>query len=218
MSKTDGQEEALVVVVDDDDSIRTGLGALFRSLDMRVELFASADDLLAFPFPSVPTCVVLDVRLRGTNGLNVQRQLRGQGVHVPIVFMTGHADIPMTVQAMKDGAADFLTKPFREQDLLDAVAAAHRADRDRRGAESQDVALRRRHASLTPREREVMGMAAAGLMNKQIAAEIGLSEVTVKIHRGNAMRKMGARTFADLVRMAQQLELPAATDSTVPRR
>jgi FixJ family two-component response regulator len=208
MSRAEVGDEALVVVVDDDDSIREALGSLFRSLDMRVELFASAAELLSFPFPAMPTCLVLDVRLRGTNGLNLQRQLRDEGVQVPIVFMTGHGDIPMSVQAMKAGAADFLTKPFREQDLLDAVAAAIKVDRDRRGQQRDDVALRARHAGLTPREREVMGMAAAGLMNKQIAAQIGLSEVTVKIHRGHAMRKMGARTFADLVRMAQQLGLP----------
>lgn len=198
-------EDALVVVVDDDDGLRAALSSLFRSLDMRVELFSSAAELLRFGFPPIPTCLVLDVRLRGINGLDLQTQLTREGIDVPIVFMTGHGDIPMTVQAMKAGAADFLAKPFREQDLLDAVSAALRTDRERRDTALRDAELRQRYEALTPREREVMGMAASGLMNKQIAGEIGLSQVTVKIHRGQAMRKMRARTFADLVRMAQAL-------------
>jgi FixJ family two-component response regulator len=202
---TQPADDALIVVVDDDDGLRAALSSLFRSLDMRVQLFSSAAELLQFHFPPIPTCLVLDVRLRGINGLDLQTQLARNGVNVPIVFMTGHGDIPMTVQAMKAGAADFLAKPFREQDLLDAVSSALRTDRERRDAALRDEELRRRYEALTPREREVMGMAAAGLMNKQIAGEIGLSQVTVKIHRGQAMRKMRARTFADLVRMAQAL-------------
>jgi FixJ family two-component response regulator len=159
------------------------------------------------PRPDLPSCLVLDVRLQGTSGLDCQRELVAANVQLPIVFMTGHGDIAMTVRAMKAGAVDFLAKPFREQDLIDAVAAAHQQDRLRREAERNHQHLLERYLTLTPREQQVMALAASGLMNKQIAAEIGLSEITVKIHRGQAMRKMSARSFADLVRMAQALEL-----------
>ncbi|XQU71733.1 Response regulator [Cupriavidus sp. H18C1] len=197
--------ESMVLIVDDDAGLRSALGSLFRSVGMQVALFGSAAELLDFPLPDMPCCLVLDVRLRGPSGLDLQSRLVQMGVSIPIIFMTGHGDIPMTVAAMKAGAVDFLPKPFRDQDLLDAVSAALERDRSRRQGMRQIEDMRRHYAALTPREAEVMGMAVTGLLNKQIAAEIGISEVTVKIHRGQAMRKMKARTFADLVMMAQQL-------------
>ncbi len=163
-----------------------------------------------FTRPDLPSCLVLDVRLQGTSGLDFQNELLMANINLPIVFMTGHGDIAMTVRAMKAGAVDFLTKPFREQDLIDAVSAAHVRDKQRREAERGNDELRSRYATLTPREQTVMTLAASGLMNKQIASEIGLSEITVKIHRGQAMRKMFARSFADLVRMAQTLGVDQA--------
>ncbi len=195
----------MVLVVDDDAALRRALGNLFRSVGLNVALFASAAELLATPFPTTPCCLLLDVRLRGPSGLDLQSRLGQMGIHIPIIFMTGYGDIAMTVAAMKAGAEDFMPKPFRDQDLLDAVAAALEKDRLRREGLRQVEALRACYQSLTPREGEVMGLAVAGLLNKQIAAEIGISEVTVKIHRGQAMRKMKARTFAELVLMAQQL-------------
>ncbi|AGW95001.1 response regulator transcription factor [Cupriavidus sp. DF5525] len=198
-------DDAMVLVVDDDAALRRALGSLFRSVGLNVTLFASAAELLAFPVPDTPCCLVLDVRLRGPSGLDLQSRLGQMGIPIPIIFMTGYGDIAMTVAAMKAGAEDFMPKPFRDQDLLDAVAAALEKDRLRREGLRQVEALRARHQALTPRETEVMGLAVAGLLNKQIAAEIGISEVTVKIHRGQAMRKMKARTFAELVLMAQQL-------------
>jgi len=200
-------DEAVVLIVDDDDDLRTALGSLFRSVGMKVALFASAAELLEFSLPDVPCCLVLDVRLRGPSGLELQARLAGLGVQLPIVFLTGHGDIAMTVAAMKAGAVDFIAKPFRDQDLLDAVAAALEQDRARRETQRRSQRLHSSYRSLTPREAEVMALAVAGLLNKQIAGEIGISEVTVKIHRGQAMRKMQARTFADLVLMAQQLGL-----------
>ncbi|MNS99344.1 Response regulator protein TmoT [compost metagenome] len=172
---------------------------------MRVALFASAAELLDYAMPDVPSCLVLDVRLRGPSGLDLQTRLAQMGVNIPIIFMTGYGDIAMTVAAMKAGAEDFLAKPIRDQDLLDAVSAALDKDRIRRLGMRQVEALRANYEALTPRETEVMTLAVSGLLNKQIASEIGISEVTVKIHRGQAMRKMRARTFADLVLMAQQL-------------
>jgi FixJ family two-component response regulator len=198
--------EPIVYVVDDDASLREALRSLLRSIGLLVELFDSVTDFMGHPRPDVPSCLLLDVRLRGTSGLDFQQQLANAGIHLPIVFMTGYGDIAMTVRAMKAGAVDFLTKPFREQDLIDAVSAAHQRDRLRREAERGQQALQDRYATLTARERQVMALAASGLMNKQIAGQIGLSEITVKIHRGQAMRKMAARSFADLVRMAQALE------------
>ncbi|MFW9265909.1 response regulator transcription factor [Pseudomonas sp. NR3] len=198
--------EPIVYVVDDDASLRQALRSLLRSIGLRVELFDSVADFMRHPRADGPSCLLLDVRLRGTSGLDFQQQLASADVHLPIVFMTGHGDIAMTVRAMKAGAVDFLTKPFREQDLIDAVSTAHQRDRLRREAEHSQKALQDRHASLTARERQVMLLAASGLMNKQIAGQIGLSEITVKIHRGQAMRKMGARSFAELVRMAQALD------------
>lgn len=199
------RNDALVLVVDDDAMLRGGLGNLFRSVGMEVALFASAAELLEFTIPDVPCCLVLDVRLRGPSGLDLQTRLAQMGVNIPIIFMTGYGDIAMTVAAMKAGAEDFMAKPIRDQDLLDAVSAALDKDRVRRQGVRQVGALRANYEALTPRETEVMTLAVSGLLNKQIASEIGISEVTVKIHRGQAMRKMRARTFADLVLMAQQL-------------
>ncbi|MGO4280730.1 two component transcriptional regulator, LuxR family [Cupriavidus sp. OV038] len=199
------RDNALVLVVDDDAMLRAGLGNLFRSVGMEVALFASAAELLEFTIPDVPCCLVLDVRLRGPSGLDLQTRLAQMGVNIPIIFMTGYGDIAMTVAAMKAGAEDFMAKPIRDQDLLDAVSAALDKDRARRLELRQAATLRASYEALTPRETEVMTLAVSGLLNKQIASQIGISEVTVKIHRGQAMRKMRARTFADLVLMAQQL-------------
>ncbi|AJG22652.1 response regulator transcription factor [Cupriavidus basilensis] len=203
--ETIDRDEALVLVVDDDASLRGALGTLFRSVGMRAALFGSAAELLEYRLPEAPCCLVLDVRLRGQSGLDLQAHLGQLGIRVPIIFMTGYGDIAMTVAAMKAGAEDFMAKPFRDQDLLDAVSAALEKDRRRREGMRKAQGLRCSFETLTPRESEVMGLAASGLMNKQIAGRIGISEVTVKIHRGQAMRKMKARTFADLVLMAQQL-------------
>lgn len=198
-------DDAVVLIVDDDAGLRHALGSLFRSVGIRVRLHASAAELLDDPLPDMACCLLLDVRLRGPSGLDLQARLAQLGVEIPIIFMTGHGDIAMTVTAMKAGAVDFITKPFRDQDLLDAVTAALDKDRQRRLGSRRLNELRACHQNLSPREAEVMGLAVRGLLNKQIAGEIGISEVTVKIHRGQAMRKMKARTFADLVLMAQQL-------------
>jgi FixJ family two-component response regulator len=200
-------EEAMVFVVDDDESIREALRSLFRSVSLKVETFGSAADLLRSKLPDVASCLVLDVRLPGLSGLDFQAELAKANIHVPVIFMTGHGDIPMSVQAMKAGAVDFLTKPFRDQDMLDAVAAALERDRKRRQDEHRIADLRARFEGLTEREREVMGLVTSGLMNTQIAGELGLSEITVKIHRGHVMRKMAARSLADLVRMAEVLDV-----------
>lgn len=200
-----GRDDAMVLIVDDDADLLRALGSLFRSVGLKVALFGSAAELLAFTLPDSPCCLVLDVRLRGPSGLDLQTRLGQMGVHIPIIFMTGHGDIAMTVAAMKAGAQDFMPKPFRDQDLLDAVSAALEKDRVRREGMRMTGEMQSNYLTLTPREAEVMGFAVTGLLNKQIAGEIGISEVTVKIHRGQAMRKMKARTFADLVLMAQQL-------------
>jgi len=203
---------ALAVVVDDDASVRDALDSLLRSIGLQTRVLGSPAELLQAVLPDVPGCIVLDVRLPGISGLDLQGQLANQGIHLPIVFMTGHGDIPMTVRAMKAGAVDFLSKPFRDQDMLDAVSAAIDRDRQRRQETAARDSLDTRYATLTPREREVMAHVVAGLMNKQVAGELNLSEITVKIHRGNVMRKMGVRSLADLVRHAEALGVH------VPRR
>ncbi|WP_454832397.1 response regulator transcription factor [Pseudoxanthomonas wuyuanensis] len=198
-------EPPLVIVVDDEAAVRDSLDSLLRSIGLRTLLFGSPAELLQSPVPDVPGCLVLDVRLPGISGLDFQTQLSRHGIDLPIVFMTGHGDIPMTVRAMKAGAVDFLSKPFRDQDMLDAVAAAIERDKLRRSETASMDGLRARYATLTPREREVLALVVSGLMNKQVAGELGLSEITVKIHRGSVMRKMGVRSLADLVRNAQAL-------------
>ncbi|MCO4865790.1 response regulator transcription factor [Cupriavidus sp. WGlv3] len=203
--KASGRMEPVVYVVDDDESMRLALAGLLRSIGLRVETFDSSYEFLAFPKDDAPSCLVLDVRLRGESGLAFQEQIARSDLRMPIVFMTGHGDIPMTVKAMKAGAIDFLAKPFRDQDMLDAVANALARDGERLAAEQSSAALRTAYASLTPREREVMVFVIAGLMNKQIAGELNLSEITVKIHRGQVMKKMAARSVAELVRMSQAL-------------
>ncbi|MFC5509394.1 response regulator transcription factor [Bosea massiliensis] len=195
----------LVVIVDDDQAVRESLDSLIRSIGLATRLFGAPAELLQGDLPDVLGCIVLDVRLPGISGLDFQDQLARQGIALPIVFMTGHGDIPMTVRAMKAGAVDFLAKPFRDQEMLDAVTAAIERDRQRRSATAVLDDLRSAHATLTPREREVMTHVVAGLMNKQVAGVLGLSEITVKIHRGNVMKKMGVRTLADLVRAAEAL-------------
>jgi FixJ family two-component response regulator len=197
----------MVYIVDDDTGLREALLGLMRSFGLEAAAFESVPAFLQHQRADCASCLVLDVRLRGGSGLDFHAELLRQGETLPVVFMTGHGDIPMSVRAMKAGAVDFLAKPFREQDLLDAVTAALEGDRKRRAEHEAGEGLRKRFESLTPREREIMGLAVRGLMNKQIAGEVGTSEITVKIHRGNAMKKMQARTFADLVRMAEALGL-----------
>ncbi|WFU16721.1 response regulator transcription factor [Bradyrhizobium sp. CB3481] len=198
-------EEAIVFVVDDDASVREALSSLFRSVGLQVETFGSAHEFLQSKLPNAPGCLILDIRLPRLSGLDFQAELARADIRIPIIFMTGHGDIPMTVRAMKAGAVDFLTKPFRDQDMLDAVTAAIERDRNSRDEAKVLSDLQALFATLTPRERQVMNLVTAGLMNKQIAAEIGLAEITVKIHRGNIMRKMGAKSLPDLVRMAELL-------------
>jgi FixJ family two-component response regulator len=198
---------AFVHIVDDDRGVRESLGDLLRSMDYRVTLYGSASEFLKAELPDTPACLVVDIRLPGTNGLELQEYLTRINVRLPVILMTGFGDIPMTVKGMKAGAIDFLTKPIRDQDLLDAVAAAIRIDQGRRQEIAQIARLQERCALLTPRERQVVALVAAGLMNKQIANELSISEVTVKMHRGSAMRKLGARSVATLVRMAEALEI-----------
>jgi len=201
----------MVFVVDDDASVRDALSNLFRSVGLRVKVFTSAHEFLQYKLPDAPSCLILDIRLPRVSGLDFQAELAKAGIHIPIIFMTGHGDIPMTVRAMKAGAVDFLTKPFRDQDMLDAVTTAIERDRGRRDEAKVLSDLRAAFANLTPRERQVMALVTAGLMNKQIAAEIGVAEITVKIHRGHIMRKMAAKSLPDLVRMAQMLGIGAAS-------
>ncbi|HYI41108.1 MAG TPA: response regulator transcription factor [Allosphingosinicella sp.] len=198
-------ERPVVYVVEDDESLRQALDSLFRSVGLAVRSCASVQDFLLESVSDDPGCIVLDVRLPGISGLDFQDRLDEFGIALPVVLMTGHGDIPMSVRAMKAGAVDFLAKPFRDQDMLDAVSAAIETDRARRHKEQGEAALRARYATLSPREQQVMALVTAGKMNKQAAGDLGLSEITVKIHRGAAMRKMGARTLADLVRMAEAL-------------
>jgi len=203
--KTPAEPSPVVFVVDDDAYVREGLKSLLRSVNLQVETFGSASEFLQTKLPDAPGCLVLDVRLPGLSGLDFQTELARAGIAIPIIFITGHGDIPMSVKAIRAGAVEFLTKPFREQDMLDAIRVALEKDRSRREQDKKTSELRKLLDSLTSREQEVMGLVTSGLMNKQIAAEIGVSEITVKVHRGNAMRKMGARSLADLVRMADAL-------------
>jgi FixJ family two-component response regulator len=198
---------ATVHVIDDDESIRLSLDSLFRSVGFATRLYGTAGEFLAADLGDGPCCLVLDVRLPGQSGLDFQQQLADAGTHVPVIMMTGHGDIPMSVRAMKAGAVDFLAKPFRDQEMLDAVTLAIEKDRTQRAADKDITELRTRFETLSPRERQVMTLVTAGRMNKQVAGELNLSEITIKIHRGSAMRKMGARTLADLVRMAETLHL-----------
>jgi FixJ family two-component response regulator len=200
--KATSEPQSTVFVVDDDAAMRKALQSLFRSVGLRAEAFASASEFLQSKLADVPCCLVLDVRLPGLSGLDFQSELAKANIRVPIIFMTGHGDIPMTVKAMKAGAIEFLPKPFRDQDMLDAVRIGLERDRARREDEQRLAEVRERFASLSPREQEVMGLVTAGLMNKQIAGELRLAEITVKLHRGNVMRKMEAKSLADLVRMA----------------
>lgn len=205
-----GMSDAPVIhIIDDDDSMRSSIDSLLRSVALMTRAHSSVDAFLKSPRPDSPGCLILDVRLPGVSGLDFQAQLDQFGIHLPVILISGYGDIPMSVQGMKAGAVDFLVKPFRQQAMLDAVTTALARDRARRALVAKEMSLREKYASLSPREREVMQLVAAGKMNKQVAGNLGLSEITVKIHRGSAMRKMGARTLADLVRMAEALGLPS---------
>jgi FixJ family two-component response regulator len=201
---------AVVHIIDDDASLREALDSLFRSTGLTARLYESTSAFMDAEIPDEPGCIVLDVRLPGMSGLDFQERLAELGVQLPVVLMTGHGDIPMSVRAMKAGAVDFLPKPFRDQEMLDAVTAALEKDRARRAEGGKAEALKTAYATLSPRERQVMALVTAGKMNKQVAGDLNLSEITVKIHRGSAMRKMGAKTLADFVRMAEALNLHAA--------
>ena len=199
-------EPPIVHIVDDDDPLRQGLASLLQSVGLNARTYSSPQEFLQAGSLVTPGCIVLDIRLPGMSGLDFQEQLAELGIRLPVILMTGHGDIPMTVRAMKAGAVDFLPKPFRDQDMIDAVTIAINRDRTLRERDGHSLAIVDRYATLSPREREVMALVTAGKLNKQVAGELGLSEVTVKIHRGAAMRKMGARSLADLVRMADTLE------------
>jgi FixJ family two-component response regulator len=207
MTMTKDRDQPTVFIVDDDEAVRHALSGLLRSVSLHAECYGSAAEFLRAKRPNAPTCIVLDVRLPGLSGLDFQTELEKAGNHPPIVFISGHGDVPMTVKAMKAGAVEFLTKPVREQDLLDAVSAALEQDRLERDKTAALSKVRASFASLTPREQQVIALVTSGLMNKQIAAKLGVSEITVKVHRGNVMRKMGVRSLAELVRMADALGL-----------
>jgi len=199
------EPEAVVFVIDDDESLRDALRSLIRSVGLRVETFASAQEFLRNAQPDVPACLILDVRMPGLSGLDLQRELAAAQIHIPIIFITGHGDIPMSVRAMKAGAVEFLTKPFRDQDLLDAIQQALERDRAFRSQQAEHAALDQRYQTLTPRETEVFALVVKGLLNKQIALQLGTSEITVKLHRRQVMEKMQAHSLADLLRMSERL-------------
>ena len=205
MQKPETPTAPIVFVIDDDGSIRAAISSLIRSVGLRVEVFASVSEFLAHKRSSTTSCLILDVRLPGVSGLEFQSELAKADAEIPIIFITGHGDIPMTVKAMKAGAVEFLTKPFRDQDLLDAIQVALERARVKEEKDRAVSDLKRNFSTLTPREQEVMAWVAGGLLNKQVAAEIGVTEITVKVHRGSVMRKMAAISFADLVRMADLL-------------
>ena len=205
MKTTSQPTKPTVFVIDDDASVREALSSLIRSVGLHVEIFPSAQEFLRHERPDAPACLVLDIRLPGLSGMELQRELTQSGIHIPIIFITGHGDIPMSVRATKAGAVEFLTKPFRERDLLRAIEQAIERDREALAQRREIAGLIARYDSLTPREQEVMGLVTAGLMNKQVAGEIGVSEITAKVHRGSIMRKMGAKSLAELVRMADAL-------------
>jgi FixJ family two-component response regulator len=211
-SQVQSDDNPIVLVIDDDPDVREGLKALFQSVNLESRAYRSAPEFFRSRLPDQVSCLILDVRLPGLSGLDFQAELAKVNVNIPIIFITGYGDIPMSVKAMKAGAVEFLTKPIREQDLLDAVRAALDRDRTRRKSEESIQGLRTRFDALSPREQEVMSLVASGLMNKQVAAEIGIVEVTVKVHRHNIMKKLGAKSLADLVRMADALGLPHRTD------
>jgi FixJ family two-component response regulator len=204
-NREDFPKESMVFIVDDDPIVRGAISTLLMSVGRHVQLFESATELLQTSLPAVPSCLVLDIRLPGLSGLDLQVELANAGLPIPIIFITGHADVPMSVRAMKAGAIDFLTKPFRDQDLLDAVMRALERDQKRRKDEKDIRDLRARYLTLTGREKQIMALVTDGLMNKQVASRLGISEVTAKIHRGRVMRKVGAKSLADLVVMAEAL-------------
>ncbi len=214
MSRAASPDGSIVYVVDDDAAVRRALATLLRSVELHVETFASAEDFLLFSRPAVPSCLILDVRLRGKNGLTFQQEIVNSGMRIPVVFMTGHGDIEMSVKAMKAGAMDFFAKPFRDQDMLDAIEQALGRDKVRLESEGAVMQLRASYETLSPREKEVLPYVLGGLLNKQIASEMNLSEITVKVHRGQVMKKLNARSLPDLVRKAESLGVvPRGTDT-----